>query len=119
MDFLGKIWSWTKGNFDWIVIGANALVVMGVIYYTLQTGSIATKFEIQNQQLIQQNKSLLDDNKNLKGVLNSAGQHFNKQNELIQKQQIIMKMQEEGIDKLLQRIKQLERLLNDDFIAAS
>ena len=119
MKFIRKTWDWTKTNFDWVVIGVNALVVIGVIYYTVQTGSIATKFEIQNQELNQQNKELLNQNTNLRGILNKATDHYHLQNRQIQKQEIIIEMQNDAIKKLIEQNKQLKGLLNDDFIAAS
>ena len=118
MNFVEKAWNWTKGNLDWVAIGFNALLVMGVIYYTLQTTATTAKFEIQNKQLIEQNRVIMEDNKNLREILNSARGHFDRQNEFIQKQQIIIKSQEQGIQKLIERIKELHRLLGDDFIAS-
>ena len=119
MSFLKRVWGWTKSNFDWVVIGINAVVVTGVIYYTVQSSTIATKFEFQNKELIQQNKELLGQNNNLREVLNRATDHYQLQNKSIQKQEIIIEMQNEAIRKLLERIKQLEGFLNDDFIASA
>ena len=119
MNFLKKILGWTKANLDWVCIGANAVIVAGGIYYTVQSAGIASKYEFQNQQLLQQNKELLNQNKNFQGVLNKASDHYQEQNRHIQKQDILIEMQNEAIKKLLEQNKQLRNLLNDDFIAAS
>ena len=119
MNLFKKVWGWTKSNFDWVVIGVNAIVVMGVIYYTVQTSTIATKYEIQNTELMLQNKELLGQNNNLREILNKATDHYHLQNKNFQKQEIIIEMQNDAIKKLLERIKQLEGILRDDFIASA
>jgi hypothetical protein len=118
MSLLNKIWSWSKNNFDWIAIGANALVVAGIIYYTVQSTSITAKYELQNQELLQQNKELHNQNKSLRGVLNEAADaHYNRGRQF-QKQEVIIDMQNDAIKKLLIRIKELETILNADLIAS-
>jgi peptidoglycan hydrolase CwlO-like protein len=119
MDFLRKSWSWTKENFSWLVIGTNVVVISFVLFYTVQSASIVEKYEIQNDQLIENNTVLIEQNRNLSGLLNQASDIFKKQNETLQRQKILIDMQHEGINKLLRRVKELERFLNDDFIAAS
>ena len=119
MDFLKKSWHWTKENFSWIVIATNIVVLFFVVSSTIQSVSIADKYESQNLQLIKNNTILIEQNKNLSGLLNQASDIFNKQNDTLQRQKILIDMQQNGINKLLQRIKELERFLNDDFIAAS
>ena len=119
MDSLKRVWKWTKSNLEWVCIGANAVIVAAVIYYTVQSTSITLKYEQQNLQLIKDNTTLLEQNRNLSQILNQATDVYHRQNEAIQKQKVLIDMQHEGIQKLLLRIKQLERLLNDDFIAAS
>ena len=118
MNLLDKMWGWSKKNFDWIAIGANTLVVAGVIYYTVQTSALTAKYEIQNQELLQQNQELNSQNQNLGSILNKASDYQNDQNRKMQKQEIIIEMQNDAIKKLLLRIKELETILNADFIAS-
>ena len=119
MNFLKKSWHWTKERFDWILISANIIIISFVIFYTSQLTATTDRYEIQNLQLIKNNTILVEQNENLSGLLNKAGNIYKEQDSALQRQQEIIEMQREGIDKLIQRIKQLERLLNDDFITAS